>query len=354
VSYLGPLRLQFSGQFQADPSTVNNDVRHYNNATFQPQFQQPQSGQFMNGWWAPEGGGAFRLVGCTVTMAGYADGTTSTTDPVVGLAVADANARVAGKIVDLDPQQQLTSEIWGLIVRLTDGNRDFFSGAFEVTPFSDIWWKRAQSPGAKGDVGASSFYQSVIGPVTWGDTSGSPFLRQLRAAAPGGMLSIKFNVDGYHMALSSQNFTLGRIAGTIGPASPDEPKRFVLGRQLFPQLASARPAGLMNFMPAVVDLPTIVFDPRGVYPMIDNPPLVPLPSDSVVARLSNQFDQSYTALLNALNATFNGEPHRLDAAIGIMYTLRLAAQALVATPIPGLSDVTAGPRWQFVAGYASG
>ena len=44
MSYLNPIRLHFSGQFQADPSTVNNDVRHFDNATFQPQFQQPQSG----------------------------------------------------------------------------------------------------------------------------------------------------------------------------------------------------------------------------------------------------------------------------------------------------------------------
>lgn len=256
MSYLNPIRLHFSGQFQADPSTVNNDVRHFDNATFQPQFQQPQSGAFMNGWWEPEGGGAFRLVGCTVSMVGYADGTTSQTDPVVGLAVADANARVAGKIVDLDPQQQLVSEIWGLIVRLTDGTSDYFAGPFDVAAFSDIWWARAQGSGAAGDIGAGSFWQSVIGPVTWGDTSGSQFLQQLRAAAPEGVLSIKFNVDGYNMSSTAAAFTLGRIVGTIGPASSNEPRHFVVGRQLLPQVAQGNPAGPMNFMPAVVDAST--------------------------------------------------------------------------------------------------
>ena len=259
MSYLNPIRLNFSGQFQADPSTVNNDVRHFNNATFQPQFQQPQSGTFMlNGWWEPEGSGAFRLVNCLVNTVCYADGSSSYTDPtisdpVIGMAIADANTRVAGKIVDLDPQQQMVSQIWGLIVRLTDGSSDYFAGSFDVASFSDIWFGRAQGPGAGGDSGASSFYQSVIGPVTWGDTSGSKFLQELKATSPDGRLSIKFNVDGYNMNSTSAAFTLGRIVGTIGPASLDEPRHFVLGRQLFPQVSQGSPAGPMNFMPAVVD-----------------------------------------------------------------------------------------------------
>jgi hypothetical protein len=36
MSYLNSPRLTFSGQFQADPSTVNNDPTHFNNATFEP------------------------------------------------------------------------------------------------------------------------------------------------------------------------------------------------------------------------------------------------------------------------------------------------------------------------------
>src|SRR5215212_3389827 len=127
MSYLGPLRLHFSGRFQADPSTVNNDVRHFDNAKFKPRFQEPQQGKLMNGWWDPDGTGSFRLIGCRVTMVSHGDGSTSTTDPVVGMTVADANARVAGKIVDLDPQQQLVSQVWGMIVRLTDDTAEYFS-----------------------------------------------------------------------------------------------------------------------------------------------------------------------------------------------------------------------------------
>lgn len=246
MSYLSPIRLHFSGQFQADPSTVNNDVRHFDNDAFIPQFQQPQTGPLLNGWWEPDGGGAWRLVGCSVTMVGYGDGTTSTSDPVVGFQIADANARVAGKIVDLDPQQQTVSEIWGLIVRLTDGTTDYFGGSFDVAAFTDIWFR---APNTGGDLTMGAFWQSVIGPVTWSsDSGGSRFLEELRAATPDGMLSIKMNVDGYQMDPTNPNFTLGRLTGTIGPAPATQPKHFVLGRQLLPTQGSP-----MNFLQAVVD-----------------------------------------------------------------------------------------------------
>jgi hypothetical protein len=254
MSYLGPLRLHFSGQFQADPSTVNNDVRHYDNATFKPRFQHPQTEHAMNGWWDPDGTGAFRIVGCRVTLVSYGDGTTCTTDPVVGMTIADADARVAGKIVDLDPQQQLVSQVWGLIVRLTDGKHDYFSGSFVPAPFTDIWWARAQGKGRGGDIGAGSMYQSIMTPVMWDDPKPSRFLRELRRACRDDRLSIKFNLDGYNMDRTSPMFTMGRLVGTIGPASANEPKHFVLGRQLLPQLTTPNhnPAGAMNFMQAVV------------------------------------------------------------------------------------------------------
>src|SRR6185436_2451015 len=183
------------------------------------------------------------------------DGTTSRRDPVVGLSIGDAPARVLGKIVDLDPQQQLVSELWGLLVRLTDGRQDFFSGSYDVAAFSDIWWTRAPSQGA--DRGATAFYQSVIGPVSWNDAKRSRFLRELRAASRDAsgdcFLSIKFNTDGYVLDSKSQDFTLGRIVGTIGPAQADEPRHFIAGRQLLPHLNRTQPAVNLNFMPAVVD-----------------------------------------------------------------------------------------------------
>jgi len=243
MSYLDPVRLHFAGQFQADPSTVNNTTSYYNNRTFAEQYKKN------GGAWNPEGSGAWRFVDCRVTRVCYADGTSTTdpaVDPVVGMRIMDANKRVAGKLVDLDPQQQMVSQIWCLLVRLTDGTVDYFAAPFETAAFCDLW-QRAMVPGRPKQQPLSAIYQSVLTPITWGDTSQSRFLRELRAAATDDLLSIKFNVDGYDRDSTIPTFTLGRMVGSIGPATAAEPHHFVLGRHL---------GGTdfhMNFMPCVVD-----------------------------------------------------------------------------------------------------
>ena len=122
MSYLNAVRLHFAGQFQANVSTVNNDPEHFRNSTFQQNFQWLQ-GPGMNppnGWFNPEGDGGFRLLGCKITSAWTQSGPVDANDPVLSSKIADSDDRVCGKLADLDPQQQLVSEIWGLQVRLTD------------------------------------------------------------------------------------------------------------------------------------------------------------------------------------------------------------------------------------------
>jgi hypothetical protein len=243
MSYLDSVRLHFSGRFQADVSTVNNTTQYYNNKTFEQQYAQSGGG------WNPIGGAAFRLIGCEVTRVCFADGTSTTDpkeDPVVGMRVADANTRVAGKLVDLDPEQQMVSEIWTLLVRLTDGTSDFFGGPYETTAFTNLW-RRATLPGNPLQQPLSAIYQSVVGPVQWGETKSSRFLKELRKAADGDLLSIKFNVDGYDRDSSIPTYTTGRIVGTIGPAYAGEPHHFVIGRQLGPRDRRT------NYLPCVVD-----------------------------------------------------------------------------------------------------
>jgi hypothetical protein len=99
--------------------------------------------------------------------------------------------------------------------------------------------------------------------------------------------------------------------------------------------------------------PPIVLDEAGVWNIVDNAPDVPLPIDSAVATFSRQCDQTFSALVDALQETFTGNPQHLDAAIGLMYSLRLQAQELVAMPIPGL-EANAGPRFLYDAKTASG
>ena len=250
MSYLSPLRLSFAGRFQADVSTVNNAPWHFNNATFKPKYQEYGPGA-TNGWWNPDGTAVWRLIDCKVTGLHLPDGSASASDPAASMIVGGSDDKVAGKLVDLDSQQQLVSEVWGLQVRLTDGQKNYFLGDYHVAAFCDIWWARAQGGGG-GDIGASAFYQSVIENLQWEDVSASPFLTALKAASPD-QLSIKWNVDGFNMDPTSANFATGRLVGSIGPAESGEPRHFVIGRQFMPSLdTSGNPANNINFAPAVV------------------------------------------------------------------------------------------------------
>lgn len=115
MSTLDLPRLVFSGDFQADVSTVNNDVRHYDPKKFEDRFQQPQTGLSSDGWWNPSGSGAFRLIDCTVRGVTYRDGSVpvpgSADHASSGLRITGTTTRVSGKLVDLDPQWQMASEI---------------------------------------------------------------------------------------------------------------------------------------------------------------------------------------------------------------------------------------------------
>jgi hypothetical protein len=252
MSYLNAVRLHFAGQFQANVSTVNNDPGHFDNADFQPGFQQLQGVNMFpaNGWFNPQGDATWRLLGCRVTSAWLPGGQVGAGDPVLACAIADADARAPAKLVDLDPEQQMVSEIWGLQVRIADGNGNtLLRGEYEPAAFIDIW-NRATAGGG-GDMTMGAMYQSVITALEWGDVSGSPFLTALQnASASSGKLSIKFNVDGINMDYTSPDFMCGRIVGTIGPAYPGEPDHFVAGRQFMTDTASQN---LINYCVAVVD-----------------------------------------------------------------------------------------------------
>src|SRR5688572_3589378 len=261
MSYLNSTRLHFAGQFQANISTVNNDPGHFDNAIFMPSYQERQGPRMNppNGWFNPEGDAAFRLLGCRITSAWLPGGRVTAQDPVLTYLVADSDKQVSAKLVDLDSEQQLVSEIWGLQVRITDpqGNT-ILAGDFEPAAFADIW-DRATGGGGGGDIGAGAMYQSVLRNLHWGDVSASPFLSALRTTASGGLLSIKFNVDGLSMDFTSPDFMCGRIVGTIGPADSTEPVHMVIGRQFMAAAASSgnffTPLGGINFFAALVDEP---------------------------------------------------------------------------------------------------
>jgi hypothetical protein len=259
MSYLSPIRLHFAGRFQASVSTVNNDPGHFDNSIFQASYQQMEGINMNppNGWFSPQGDAAWRFLNCKVTSAWTKSGQVTRKDPVLACIIADSDSKPPAKLVDLDPEQQLVSEIWGLQVRIADSKGNtLMRGDFEPAAFTDIWDRAKVSTG--GDADACAMYQSVLRNLHWAEDLSSKFLSDLKAHADReGLLSIKFNVDGFNMDYTSPEFMTGRIVGTIGPASASEPHHLVIGRQFMAGNNAGgnffAPPGNINFCTAVVD-----------------------------------------------------------------------------------------------------
>ena len=226
MSYLDVPRLHFAGTFIAKPSTVNNTATNFDPAT-------PTTPPGLVLSWNPNGNHDWQFQDCTVQTAVGKDGTvwnSSNSDPIIGAAVNSTDNPVTAKLVDLDTEQQMVSQIFGLQIKVAISPTDYFVGNFRAISFNDIWARVGVMEGDK-DFGA--YYQSFLDDVTWSDQLTSPFLQQLQSVSPK-QLSIKFVVDGYQDLYYEKNFNQGRIAGTIGPAYENEPPNFVLGRQLRP------------------------------------------------------------------------------------------------------------------------
>ncbi len=276
MSYLQYPRLCFAGSFQADVSTVNNDPRHFDSETFQERFQEFQSSDAFNGWWNPIGTGIFRLAGCTVRSGSLPDGTavvpTLSNDPVLALGVGNSPDHPSGKLVDLDPDWQLASQIYGFSVSLVDPATGTIAllGDYRPAPFRDLWFGRSN---AQGDSGASATFQSALTNLRWNDeiVERSPLLSALRDGAKDDLLSIRMVTYAYDMAAKDATFTYGTVVGAIGLLDAAGPSSFVYGRRLMPatQNAAQDVASILDssantpnlgFMPAVVQGNTLHLD----------------------------------------------------------------------------------------------
>lgn len=279
MSYLGYPRIHFSGKFQGDVSTVNNSPARFDDARFAVRYQQ----QGVAGSWNPRGSGAWRLRDCRVTGAVQGDG--SPTDKLSKAVLKDAGERVSAKLVDLDPQQQGVSMIFGLRLSLQLPGLAF-AGDFGPTPFSNLWPRFSEG---QGNAKWCAAYQSTIAVDDWGSGQMPQVVQELRELAAEDRLSIKFNADGYDPDFNSPTFTWGRIVGAIGPYLEGEPHRFVAARSLVspqgsplsaPPFAVAAPlrvdtATSMLFLDLGNALPTVAaggdIKPLGVLRLVTRP-----------------------------------------------------------------------------------
>lgn len=259
MSYLDLPRIVFAGDFQADVSTVNNTVQNYDIDTFDPERSPEQ--------WNPTGSAAFRLLNCRVRGASDERGPVSTEDPVLTSVIGGSTDKVSGKILDLDPQWQLSSALWGLRVELRAGEKLILGGDFEPASFRDIWF-----PGISGMPGsATARFQSVLRDVEWARPGVSPLADRLRAATTGDRLSVRLMTFAFNGNDASPRFTIGSVVGAVGPYRHGEPRKFVTGRRFAPLVArnGANSAGV-NFFDAVTVSPSrLVVDLANAIPVLD-------------------------------------------------------------------------------------
>ena len=215
MSYLHTPRINFAGQFFTNPATINNVLANYDPANpIQPV-------------WNPDGVAIWRFQDVTVQtvvndagdllQSGQAGG-------IVGAAVESVPDPKNAKLVDLDPDQQLISQVFGFKLKLSvtdgDGNEVGFVGRLDTLALTDIWFGR---PG-----GVSGNFQTLMPEVQWiGDVDQAPLLKQLKELGEAG-LSVKWMTWGYQFPPTF----LGQVAGSIGPAKSGEPTRFIAGRRL--------------------------------------------------------------------------------------------------------------------------
>jgi Ferritin-like len=91
----------------------------------------------------------------------------------------------------------------------------------------------------------------------------------------------------------------------------------------------------------------IPFDRAGVYPMKPNPKIADFAPGTQARFRVEEFSSAYSNLLNVLHAAFNGEPAKIDTAIGLMYELKMIAVNLMQTPT-GDGKTTAGPSFEYI------
>jgi hypothetical protein len=77
------------------------------------------------------------------------------------------------------------------------------------------------------------------------------------------------------------------------------------------------------------DGPPVPFEPTAVLPVIANPTSAGYPAGSAARYGCDTFNYTYTTLLKVLHETFNGNPSRVGAAVGLMESLKEQAMALV-------------------------
>jgi hypothetical protein len=203
MSYLEVPRLHFKGSFTADPSTINNTLSNYDPSN--PLVPL----------WNRSGKHTFSL-DCEVMSTVNTPGVLDKKDSSVNEGVTGT-----GKIVDLDPEDQGRSQIYGLRISVGSGPSPLVSGTMRPVAFRNRWETRAITGKASmSQQGAT--YTSVLTDLKWDPaiTGSTGSLSKLQTINKD-RLSIQLTLYAYDPTTRD-----GRVVGTIGPSSSTDDELF--------------------------------------------------------------------------------------------------------------------------------
>lgn len=295
MSYLHTPHLVFSGDFYADTATVNNDVRHYDNNAFEAVFQDPQQGQALYGWWNPNGGNQFNLQNCTVqqiTMANGQQSSDPTFDTVIGQLVGAPDNKGTGKMLDLDSQWQMSSELWCVQIRIyTSDNQLLLRGDMTTSGFRDLQLRQTDG-GAENGQPMGGCWTSTLSNLEWGvQAANSNFLQALKNATQNNTLVINLNMYGFYYSHNNGRFSLGRIVGTIGPWFNTEPNTIPASRRLYGIAGDGQNTPIyFNYSNFIVDKTNsrLALDLGGSFPIDDSMGTISSNANQYLLGISNK------------------------------------------------------------------
>jgi hypothetical protein len=244
MSYLDLPRLHFSGLFFTGPSTINNITQNYTSSVVLENAQHQYDPNVAG--WDPTGVAQWWLEECTVLSAvGSGAAPVAGSDAVIGAAVETPSPKTPmsdgeggfydiAKMVDLDPDQQGRSALFGVRIAVTLPNGAGLQGAMTVPELRQL---NGRIPLQIGSWVAVGNWMGTLQDVQWsGDISGSPFLSSLQAVSAQG-LAVKLTVDLHqnnpaNIFTAGDLFCYGRVLGSVGPAFAGELAQVVPGRCL--------------------------------------------------------------------------------------------------------------------------
>jgi mannose-6-phosphate isomerase-like protein (cupin superfamily) len=238
MSYLDQPRINFTGRFFTNVSTINNDIANYD----------PSSPVGDPGW-NPNGVALFKFDSCTVT------GVQAPCDDskLIGASVTTPKQPVPGKLVDLDTDEQNLSQVIGVLLNLTTASGAGFQGGLEPCNLQDMWMRAPNPEGNAGGSRASAIFISTLNAVQWTNADDVEALQLLRDATQNLKLAIRFVVGSYFFAdPNDPDSGYGTLVGSIGPHLKDDPVQFARRRLMPPAAAQAETSGKLM---AQADLP---------------------------------------------------------------------------------------------------